>query len=86
MYQQHGLPSREDWCFAQRYEGAHVMNWSTSYIDEYCDEISKSGTGTYSRSSVDALENALQSLILDPETSILGVYGATALVMGTEYP
>ena len=35
MYQQNGLPNRDTVCFVQRYEGAHVMNWSTSYIDSY---------------------------------------------------
>lgn len=86
MYQQHGLPNRDTVCFAQRYEGAHVMNWSTSYIDSYCTEISSGAAGTYNREAVNGLQHALQSLILHPETSVFGVRGAVGLVMGTEYP
>jgi hypothetical protein len=86
MYQQHGLPNRDTRCFAQRYEGTHILNWSTSYIDSYCADISSGGTGTYNREAVEGLQNALQSLQLDPKTGISGIKSATALVMGTEYP
>jgi hypothetical protein len=85
-FQQHGLPNRDTVCFFQRYEGTHILNWSTSYIDSYCTGISSGAVGTYNREAVNGLQNALHSLILHPETGTLGVNGATALVMGTEYP
>jgi hypothetical protein len=85
-FQQHGLPHKRSWCFAQRYEGTHILNWSTAYIDGYCHEISAGGSGTYERYDVEELQHALDSLILDQETGISGVNGTTALVMGTEYP
>lgn len=59
-YQAHGVHSGNSWCFAQRYEGAHVMNWSASFVDGYCDNISVSGSGSYSRNVVESLSNALQ--------------------------
>jgi len=85
-FQEHGLPIGKSWCWAQRYEGAHVMNWSTSYIDSYCEEISSSGPGTYSRDAVESLAGALQSLTLHREKNVVGIRGAVGLVMGTEYP
>jgi len=82
----HGLQLGKSWCWAQRYEGAHVMNWSSSYIDSYCEEISVSGSGSYSRDVVELLLSTLQSLKLNQEIDRLGVRGAVGLVMGTEHP
>jgi len=85
-FQSHGLPMSTRMCLAQRYEGAHVMNWSSSYIDDYCSVISTSGSGTYSHEVVTWLMNGLKNINLYPSKDVLGVRGAVALVMGTENP
>lgn len=81
-----GLSESKTLCFAQRYEGAHVMDWSYDFIESYCAMISESGSGSYSRDIVLELKLTLQSLILDKEGEQLGVSGAVGLVMGTENP
>jgi len=85
-YQEHGLPLGNTWCLSQRYEGARVMNWSTTYIDSYCEDISSGGSGTYSRDAVVSLASVLRSVKLDLEKNVPGIRGAVGLVMGTEYP
>jgi hypothetical protein len=85
-FQQNGLPSKETLCLAQRYEGVHELNWSSSFINEYCDEILSGGSGSYSRDAVEGLLYALKSVQLDVENDVLGVSDSVSLVMGTENP
>jgi hypothetical protein len=85
-FQSHGLPMSTRMCLAQRYEGVHVMNWSSTYIDEYCSVVATSDPGTYSRGVVLWLMNGLKNVNLNPSKDVLGVRGAVSLVMGTENP
>jgi hypothetical protein len=62
------------------------MNWSSTYIDDYCSVVATSDPGTYSRGVVLWLMNGLKNVNLNPSKDVLGVRGAVSLVMGTENP
>lgn len=74
------MPITRDYCFAQRYEGELVRNWTEAYVDGFCaDYHSGRNPGTYGIEVGARMRNALQLLPLS-------VAGSTGMVLGTEFP
>ena len=73
-------------CFAQRYEGELVLNWSSAFIDSYCADVAADGGGTYGPYLLKYLRSGLRSVLLGDDSEGNGVRGASGLVMGSERP
>jgi hypothetical protein len=73
------MPIVKDYCFAQRYEGEHVLDWSASYIEGYCGALrGGSGASTYGRGGEMSVALGLARLP--------GLNGSTGMVLGSEFP
>ena len=74
------MPITSDMCFAQRYEGHNVLEWSESFIEEKMRGLAaRTDPGTYSMFEVDQV-----SWVFEKYADI--VQGAVGLVMGSEFP
>ena len=80
LFQAHLMPITRDYCFAQRYEGELVRNWTESYVNGFCDDyLSGRDPGTYGTEAGGRVRRALKLLPIS-------VANSTGMILGSEYP
>ena len=74
------MPITRDYCFAQRYEGELIVDWSAAYIDGYCAGMAAGTTaGTYGPK-----DDALAALALAAVPG--GLRDTMGVILGSELP
>ena len=73
------MPITRDYCFAQRYEGELVLDWSESFIRGYCGDLAAGRAfGTYGVVDDVRFRGAL--------AQVPGLFGSVGMVLGSELP
>jgi hypothetical protein len=73
------MPITRDYCFAQRYEGELVLDWSESFISGYCGDLAAGRAfGTYGVVDDLRFRGAL--------AQVPGLPGSVGMVLGSELP
>ena len=75
------MPMTRDWCLAQRYEGALIVDWSAAFITNYCAKLAAGTiTGSYQKADDALMARAFAQHVPG------GVVGSTGMVLGSERP